>query len=148
MKYIPLLFLLIACSSSKNITKSDTSVDTKTNTEIAETEQAKTETESKDKTTTTIEADTVINVPVINETGETVTKKVSVKFKKTIIKEEEKKITETVKKDSTATVKQKKKEDNQQKEKQVKHSGIPWWIWIIAAIVLILFVAWRINKRL
>lgn len=145
--WVGLALTLFSCSVFKKVNKTSTEVDTKTKSEVTETLQSKTETESKDKTVTTIEADTVISVPVITETGEIITKKIPVKFKKTIVKDEQKKVTTTTKSDSTATVKESKKVAVQDKDKDVKRTGFPWWVWLIAAIIAILFVLWQVKKR-
>lgn len=149
MRYLlPIAFLLLSCSLTKKVTKTDTSINTKTKTEVSEAKESKTESETTDKTTTTIEADTIVEVPTITKTGEVVIQKVPVKFKKTIVKDEQKKVIITTKSDSTATVKESNKVEVKDKSKDVKRTGFPWWAWIIAAVIVILSILWWIKKRI
>lgn len=71
---------------------------------------------------------------------------IPVKFKKTIFTEEDKKTTTVVKKDSSAKVETSKETDQTVKTKGVTRSGLPWWIWLILAVVIVGVIAWRYLK--
>lgn len=68
---------------------------------------------------------------------------IPVKFKKTIFTEEDKKTTTVVKKDSSAKVDTSKQTDQTVKTKDVTRTGLPWWIWLIVALVIVGLIAWR-----
>jgi hypothetical protein len=71
---------------------------------------------------------------------------IPVKVKKTVYTEEDKKTTTTVKKDSLAKVDTAKETDRTLKTKEVKRNGLPWWIWLIIALVILGVIAWRYLK--
>lgn len=93
------------------------------------------------------DGDQVVTISVDPESGnlrvksEVKPRSVPIKVKKTTETKEEKKTTTVVKKD------EEKKSELKQTDKEVKRFGLPWWVWLLFALVILAGLTWVVKGR-
>jgi hypothetical protein len=94
-----------------------------------------------------IQVTAIIDDGVLNLKAQTKPVDIPVKFKKTVYTEEQKKESKLQKTDSSAKVKTNTETQTKTSDKSVERHGIPWWLWIVAIIVLLGAAVYYLRKR-
>lgn len=143
---------LTSCKVQKQINKTETSQESEAKVDSSATVKNDITKESKIETVVTEVIDTTVQV---NSKGEIVSdttgqKTTAVKVKKTKTKKTKADIRETDQSKVKIEVKRESKKEETKKEtvKDVQKSGtMPWWLWIILLILVVLYLSWRYLRR-